>query len=127
MDDMEIVLLYQFHRFFFVELSDSPVSVLSFAISEALLIDDMPLIREDLHPFVVSDDRHGNMDLLVTYQKRLPNLKTGQPLLVSYGVQFTLCEIDVPVVKRLLFPLESLYVPVVVTVTAKVYVLPPPV
>ena len=43
------------------------------------------------------------------------------------GVQFTLCENDVPVVKRLLFPLESLNVPVVVTVTAIVYVLPPPV
>ena len=44
-----------------------------------------------------------------------------------HGVQSTLCDNDVPVVKRLLFPLESLYVPVVVTVTAKVYVLPPPV
>ena len=83
MDDMEIVLLYQFHRFFFAEFSDSPVSVLRFAISEALFIDDMPLIREDLHPFVVFDDRHGNMDLFVTYQQRLPNLKTGQPLIVS--------------------------------------------
>ena len=120
MDYMKIVLLYQFHRFFFAEFSDSPVSVLRFAISEALFIDDMPLIREDLHPFVVFDDRHGNMDLLVTDQKRLPNLRTGQPLIVSYGVQFTLCEIDVPVVKRLLFPLESLYIAVVVTVTARV-------
>ena len=127
MDDMEIVLLYQFHRFFFAEFSDSPVSVLRFAISEALFIDDMPLIREDLHPFVVFDDRHGNMDLFVTYQKRLPNLKTGQPSVASYGVQSTLCENDVPVVNFLLFPLESLYIEVVVTVTAIVYVLPPPV
>ena len=52
---------------------------------------------------------------------------TGKQLIVSDGVQFTLCEIDVPVVKRLLFPLESLYIAVVVTVTANVYVLPPPV
>ena len=51
------------------------------------------------------------------------------PFIVSchQGVQFTLCENDVPVVKRLVFPLESLNVPVVVTVTAIVYVLPPPV
>ena len=43
------------------------------------------------------------------------------------GVQLTLCENEVPVVNFLLFPLESLYAAVVVTVTAIVYVLPPPV
>ena len=120
MDDMEIVLLYQFHRFFFIQFSQSTHSVLFISIPDALLVDNLSLVWKDLHPFIVLDDYHGNMDLLVTDQQRLPNPRTGQPLIVSYGVQFTLCEIDVPVVKRLLFPLESLYIAVVVTVTARV-------
>ena len=121
-DTKKVILFYQFHRFFFIQFS-----VLFISVLDALLVNNLSLVRKDLHPLIVLDDHHGNMDLLVINQQRLPNLKTGQPLIVSYGAQPTLCEIDVPVVKRLVFPLESLYVPVVVTVTAKVYVLPPPV
>ena len=127
MDDMKIILFYQLHRFFSAELSECTYSIFFESVLCTLFIYNLPLIGKDLHPFIVFDDRHGNMDLLVTDQKRLPNLRTGQPLIVSYGVQFTLCENDVPVVNFLLFPLESLYDAVVVTVTANVYVLPPPV